>query len=65
MIRFVVKVKWKCQYSGADGEEIRTFDIDVPELQKALTVGGFSEGGFELAQLLGVEILPPPPEQNK
>lgn len=57
MLRFIIKVKWRDGISGAEGEYLRSFDIDVPELQDALTDGGFGENGYEMPSLVGVEVL--------
>ena len=38
--------------------DIRTLDVDVPELQDALTLGGYSEHSYDIANLVGVEVLP-------
>lgn len=57
MLRFIIKTKWRDQTSGAEGEDLRTLDIDVPELQDALTVGGYGEFGYDMASLVGVEVL--------
>ncbi|MCZ4330736.1 hypothetical protein [Castellaniella denitrificans] len=43
MLRFIIKNKWRDGTSGAEGEYLRTLDIDVPDLQDALTVGGYGE----------------------
>lgn len=58
MLRFIIKTRWRDQTSGAEGEDLRTLDIDVPALQDALTVGGYGEFGYDVASLVGVEILP-------
>lgn len=58
MLRFIIKNKWRDGTSRAEGEDLRTLDIDVPELQDALTVGGYGESGYDMASLLGVEVLP-------
>lgn len=58
MLRFILKNKWRDGASGAEGEDLRTIDIDVPDLQDALTVGGYGESSYEMAALIGVEVLP-------
>lgn len=57
MIRFIIKTKWRDGHSGAEGEYFKTLDVDVPELQDALTIGGYGESGYEMAQLVGIETL--------
>lgn len=58
MLRFIIRRQWKDGYSGAEGEHFQTLDIDVPELQDALTAGGYGEQGFDMPSLVGVEVLP-------
>jgi hypothetical protein len=60
MLRFIICNKWRDGHSGAEGERLITLDVDVPELHDALTVGGYSEHSYDIAQLIGVEILPQP-----
>jgi hypothetical protein len=57
VIRFIIKTKWRDGHSGAEGECFKTLDLDVPALQDALTIGGYGECGYEMAQLIGVETL--------
>ena len=57
MLRFIIKTKWRDLHSGAEGEYFKTLDLDVPELQDALTIGGYGESGYEMAALVGVETL--------
>lgn len=58
MLRFIIKSRWSDGISGAEGECLKTIDIDVPELQDALTIGGYGQAGYDIASLVGVEILP-------
>jgi hypothetical protein len=57
VIRFIIKTKWRDSNSGAEGEYFKTLDVDVPELQDALSIGGYGGSGYEVAQLIGVETL--------
>lgn len=57
MLRFIIKNRWSDGISGAEGECLKTIDIDAPELQDALT-GGYGQQGYDIASLVGVEILP-------
>lgn len=57
MIRFITKTKFRDGYNGQEGEYLTTFDVDVPELQRVLTAGGFSENSYTATELVGVEVL--------
>lgn len=65
MLRFIIKTKWRDGISGAEGEYFKTLDIDVPELQDALDIGGHGESGYDMAQLVGVEFLRARPTGEK
>lgn len=58
MLRFIIKNRWCDGTSGAEGEYLKTIDIDAPELQYALTIDGYGQAGYDIASLVGVEILP-------
>lgn len=58
MLRFILKKKWRDGISGAEGEYFETLDSVVPKLQEALSKGGFGESGYDMVQLVGVEVLP-------
>lgn len=58
MIRFIIRIKWRDGHSGAEGEHFRTLDLDMPDLKDALSIGGYGENGYEMAELVGVEMLP-------
>lgn len=58
MLRFILKCKNGDQTCGRlDWEYLYTLDIDVPALEQALTRGGRSQYGYELHELVGVEVL--------
>lgn len=58
MIRFIIKRHMdNCRTVGTSYFE--TFDVDVPQLEAALTGGGHDNGGsYDLRELIGVEVLP-------
>ena len=56
IIRFIVRHKHRCPVSGAEYENLITVDADVPELQAALDVGGLSENGYHVAEMVGAEL---------
>jgi hypothetical protein len=54
MVRFILNRKHDDGH-GATWEGYETLDIDVPELECALTRGGRGSG-YDITQLVGVEI---------
>jgi hypothetical protein len=42
--------------AGLQADELFTLDLDVPELEKQLTRGGYGESGYERVSLAGVEV---------
>ena len=59
MLRFIIERHEQNNNQCTDWKDCYTVDIDVPELEKALTRGGYGEMGFESHNLLGVEVLSP------
>lgn len=58
MLRFILKVRrTSCDHPLY--ESYRTIDLDVPELEKLLKSGGYSQYGSEDCSLHAVEILQP------
>lgn len=60
MLRAVICEKSKDQCNGAEYERLITLDFDCPALEEALRSGGMSEGGYQIPQLVGIEVLPQP-----
>lgn len=60
MLRFVIRRRWKDQWTGLDDDGFETVDIDVPELESILCAGGWGEKSYDLRSLAGVEVLPTP-----
>ena len=58
MIRFIIKRKHKCQYSGAQQMTYETLDCQVPDLEGALLGGGYGENGYDIRDLEGAEVIP-------
>lgn len=56
-LRFILKRNIKDQYNGCEHEHLQTLDLEVPELEEALSGGGRGENGYDITSLLGVEIL--------
>ncbi len=57
MIRFIIKRRSLDQHIDLKTEDFYTVDCDVPELEAALSRGGHGTYGFEVHDLIGVEIL--------
>ena len=57
MIRFIVRRKRKDDPFSAGYESLETFIADVPILQEALLRGGTSQDGYDLTELVGVEVV--------
>ena len=57
MLRFIIQNQREDKHIGLGLTDYYTLDIDVPELEDALTRGGHGEMGFDLHSLMGVEIL--------
>ena len=57
MLRFIVRGKYKDTCNGAEFERLMTIDDEAHKLENVLRMGGFAEGGYELYELVGVEVL--------
>ena len=57
MIRFIVQNQHYDGNLGGGWIDYYTMDLEVPELEEALTRGGHGEMGFDRHILVGVEIL--------
>lgn len=57
MIRFIMRRKWRDAISGAESENFESLLCDVPELERTLSGGGHGEGGFDIRELVGAEIV--------
>lgn len=64
MLRFIIKCKERCGAIGLESTRHYTIDCDVAELEQALRRGGFSENGFEIHDLVGVEVIDSSRNQN-
>lgn len=64
VIRFIIRRQWRDKYSGCGSDGFETIDIDVPELERILTDGGYGEGHFDMRSLAGAEVLAVPPEKK-
>ena len=57
MLRFIIQNQREDGRLGVGFVDYYTLDIDVPELEAALTRGGHGEMGFDRHSLVGVEVL--------
>lgn len=55
MIRFILKRNIKIETNGATYDIFETYDLDHSDLELKLFGGGYSEGGYDIVQLVGVE----------
>lgn len=60
MLRAIIRNKVKDKYSGGEWENIETIDVNCPELESILSSGGYGDGGYQIAQLVGIEVLKQP-----
>lgn len=59
MLRMIIRRRYKDQWNGLEMEDFETVDIDIQKLEQILTGGGTSENGYDIRELVGVEVLPP------
>ncbi|MBT2299205.1 hypothetical protein J7E70_01885 [Variovorax paradoxus] len=59
MLRFIIKQRMDNSYDCVT-ERLVTLDVDVPELERVLAGGMQGKGGpgYDVRELVGVEILP-------
>lgn len=60
MVRFIIQHSQGDRISGAQWKSYETLDVDVPELERQLKLGGFGENGHDIRTLIGGEILKEP-----
>ena len=58
MLRLIIRRRMKDQHTGLETDGFETVDMDIPELEQILTVGGMSESGYDVRELAGVEVVP-------
>lgn len=59
MIRFIM-LKDEKGISGAESQNWYTIDAEVPELEAALTRGGYAEDRWEIHKMVGAEVKDKP-----
>lgn len=57
MLRFILKRETFYEINQMRCAGHFTVDIDVPELESLLTSGGLGESGFDVTELVAVEVL--------
>lgn len=57
MTRFILRTKRRDAVSGMEGEWLHTLDVECPELEQIMAVGGYGESGYHHVELVGVEII--------
>lgn len=62
MLRFVMNEKRRHIDNGLETTSFFTVDAAVPELEAALTAGGYGNGGYHYNELVGVEVLSTKPK---
>lgn len=65
MLRFILRREVLDPHSGARFDSFLTLDAEVPELEAALTGGGYGNGGFDHTKLHGVEVLTVPEDGER
>ena len=59
MLRFILNRETFYEVNQMHGGGHFTVDIDVPELESLLRSGGSGESGFDMTDLVAVEVLAP------
>lgn len=60
MLRAILRQKVKDGANGALSESLHTIDFDNYDLEEALTSGGYNETGYDMTELVGIEVILPP-----
>ena len=56
MLRFILKNTQSDSHTGMFKETHHTIDVNCPELESLLLVGGHGQDGFDTNELVGVEV---------
>ena len=58
MLRMILKRRIKHEHSGLETEDFFTIDAEIPEVEVALTRGGWGESSYDITYFVGIEVLP-------
>lgn len=58
MLRAIIRRRYKDRATGLETEGFETLDFEAPDLEAALSGGGWAEDGYDVRDLSGVEVLP-------
>jgi hypothetical protein len=56
-LRAILRHKIRDSVSGYEGSNLFTIEFESESLEAQLRRGGFGESGFEVVELVGVELL--------
>ena len=57
MLRYIMKRKFMSPHNNLQFEQIFTIDGDQEEVARKLSGGGYSGDGYDINELLGVEVI--------
>ena len=57
-LRFILRRQTKDPHSGMETCDLSTMLAHVPELEAMLRSGGYGNGGYDITELVGVELVP-------
>jgi hypothetical protein len=58
MLRFILKNTVHNESLEFHSSRLVTVDVECPEIEKRLTDGGCGPDGYDMTELVGVEVLP-------
>ena len=56
MLRIILKREQYDAHSGCREQNFITIDVEAPEVERALSSGGFGESGYDVTHIIGVEV---------
>lgn len=60
MLRAIFRRRMRDAISGCEvTNQIFSFRVDVPSIESELRKGGFGESGYEIVELIGIEVEKP------
>lgn len=58
MLRVIFRHRMKDAISGCATTSLFSVSVDVPAIERELRRGGFGESGYEVVDLVGIEVEP-------